>query len=145
MPDGESRFRYVGSGSPLAMEVTGPTVDSCLARAVEGLGNAIAVVHPSVPCRTVAVPVDDDGRTPAALLRGVLEAAVVRMSTHGEVALALAGVDRSGGTVRARLAVAPLSAARPPVATTRPPRWHGIDLHPDGPGGGWHGVVVADL
>ncbi|HEX9995381.1 MAG TPA: archease [Acidimicrobiales bacterium] len=142
MADDGSRFRYLGTGAALAMEVTGPTVESCLARAVEGLGNAVAIVHPSVACRTVAVAVHAPGRSPAALLRAVLEAAADRLANHGEVPLALDGVVRDGATVRARLEVAPLSAARPP-SPARAPTWHGVDLHRNGQG--WHGVVVADL
>lgn len=142
MADDGSTFRYLGTGGPLAMEVSGPTVESCLARAVEGLGNAIAVVHPSVACHTVAVAVDADGGSPSALLRAVLDAAVDRLTRHGEVALGLVGVATEGRTVQARLAVAPLSAARPP-ASPRTPTWHGVDLQRNARG--WHGVVVADL
>lgn len=142
MAGDESAFRYLGCGTALALEVSGPTVESCLARAVEGLGNAIAVVHPSVACRPVAVDLAVAGDSPAELLRAVLDAAVDRLVNDGEVALALAAVDCDGDRMRATLSVAPLGAARPPVAA-KAPTWQGVDLRRNGRG--WTGRVLAEL
>ena len=71
--DADSSYRYVGSGPALALEVHGPTMESCLARAVEGIAAAYGDVHPSIVGKRVEVVVHH--ASPAAMLRDVLDAA----------------------------------------------------------------------
>lgn len=137
MADDGSSFQYLGHGDGIAVQVAGPTVESCLARAVEGVGNAIASVHPSVASRPVAVAVEGD--SPAELLRCLLDAVAERLDRHGEVALGLADPVHDGRSLHATLRVVPLAATRGP-RRSGPPSPLDVDLRPNGDG--WRGVVV---
>jgi SHS2 domain-containing protein len=138
--DADSSYRYLGTGAQLALEVSGPTLESCLARAVEGLTSSFADVHPSVAGRPRRVLVD--GSEPAWLLRGVLDAAV-GIHTDGELAVTLAGARRGDDELSADLEVVPLHAARLVNGLPHALVWHDVRL--DRTDGHWVGRVVADL
>lgn len=138
-----SSFRYLGNGTALALEVTGPTIESCLARAVEGFAGAFADVHPSLLGRRHRLELR--AGSPAGLLRALLEEAI-RLGARGELALALteAAVDEDGG-MRGAVEAVPMSEAR--VYGTAPAvrSWHDLTLERCRAGTGWIGRVVATL
>jgi SHS2 domain-containing protein len=138
--DADSSYRYLGTSAELALEVSGPTVESCLARAVEGLTASFADVHPSVAGRPRRVVVE--GSAPAWLLRGLLDAAV-GIHRDGELAVTLAGARRGDTELAADLEVVPLRAARLVDGVPHALVWH--DFRLDRTDGHWVGCVVADL
>jgi hypothetical protein len=137
VPDGE--YRHVGEGDRLALEVTGPTVESCLARAVEGLADRLADVHPS---RNGTIrPVVVAGDSPSDLLRGVLDESI-RLLGRGELAVLLTECSLGVTGVDGRWEVVDLDGAAPSVTPWRL-RWIDVRLEPVG--GNWVGRMLASV
>jgi SHS2 domain-containing protein len=137
--EADSSFRYLGNGADLALEVRGPTVESCLARAVEGFVATFADVHPSVVGRGHRFSVGDSA--PSAVLLAVLEE-IVRLGHEGDLAVAAAASDGDGRT-HITFETVPVAAARLADAVPAVLAWHAVRLEPDGDA--WVGRVVAAL
>jgi hypothetical protein len=137
--EADSSYRYLGNGTGLVLEVRGPTVGSCLARAVEGFSATFADVHPSVVGGDHCIRIDD--ASPSELLLAVLEEAL-RLGRQGRLAVTAAARDGDGRTDIVFETV-PFAAAR--LAGELPPAlaWHDVRLEPDGDV--WLGRAVAPL
>lgn len=140
--EADSEYRFLGNGDGLALEVTGPTMESCLARAVEGFASAFADVHPSVLGRSHRVEVA--ASSPTGLLRGLLEASM-RLGSQGELAIGLCNAELDEVCLRADLEAVPLSTARVVSAVPAMVCWHDISLERCDDNAGWVGRVVAGL
>jgi hypothetical protein len=134
----EGEYRWLGEGGRLALEVNGPTIASCLARAVEGFTAAFAEVHPAVVGRSHHVELDGD--SPAALLQGTLEE-TVRLGQSGEVAVMLTEADVDGDHARLCFEAVPVRAAR----HVTPVDVHNWQVRLDRVDGAWSGRVICDL
>lgn len=134
----DSTYRYLGSGEALAFEVEGPTMESCLARAVEGFSSLCADVHPSVVPEVRAVTLTM--QSPPALLRAVLEE-LLRLAICGELAVGVRDTRQTQEGLEVDLEAVPLSAARPPASVPPVLSWH--DLALGEVEGRWVGRVVA--
>ena len=137
--DVESSYRFLGGGNGLALEVSGPTVVDCLARAVEGFGARFAAVHPSAVGEHHDVDADADA-TPAALLLAVLETSL-RLAQHGWLPVGLVDANGSGAPSPFAIEAVPFEAARGIVSV--PPVLSLHDLSLDQVDGGWLGRIVA--
>jgi hypothetical protein len=140
-PDGN--WTGLGNGGGVAFEFTGPTIEVCLARAVEGFADAVAAVHPSMVVQHR--PIEVRGSTPAGLVLAVLEECL-RRAQLGEIAVALGPIELDGEVVRSSLDVVPAASAGVETSLPRLVCWHEVSLDPDvatGAPGGWHGRVVA--
>ncbi len=126
-------YRYIGSGTDLALEVRGPSVESCLARAVEGVSAALADVHPSIVGRSHAVTLTPG--TPASLLRGLLDAGVA-LHRGGEIAVGVLDVDIVAGVPRIVVEAVPVLIDLPGALS-----WQTLTLERDD--GHWLGRIVA--
>lgn len=129
-----------GAGPRLALDLAGPSIEVCLARAVEGFAETFTDVHPSLQPtrRTIALVAP----TPAGLLLAVLEECL-RRGTDGEVAVGLTGarIDETGA-LRAEIQVVPADDAHvngivPPLLS-----WHEVSLDAQADGS-WAGRVAA--
>lgn len=133
--DVESSYRFLGTGDGLALEVSGPTMVDCLARAVEGLSASHVDVHPAVIASKHPLDVDTDA-SPAALLLAVLEGCM-RLGQDGHAPVSLSVDDVTGISIEA----VPARSARllepwPPVLV-----WHELAL--EQVDGGWRGRIIA--
>jgi SHS2 domain-containing protein len=140
--DPESSYRYLGSGSDLALEVSGPTVAECLARAVEGVASLFADVHPSIV--GVGRRVELDGCSPSAQLRALLDE-VHRCARDGHIVIALQpdGQPEVEGRLAVTLELVAWARARETSPVPDAIDWHDVRLEPDGDG--WVGRIVAPL
>lgn len=133
--------RIVGRGSDVAIEVDGPTLEACLAAAVEGFASALATVAPGAPRHQQ--PVSVPGDAPADLLVGLIDEAILLVDADGLLAVRLARPRLGGEGLRATLELVALDDVRvhgtPPKAAT----WHEARLAPTGDG--WGGHVMLDL
>jgi SHS2 domain-containing protein len=139
-------YTLVGQGSDLVIEVAGPTVVACLDAVLRGF--AAALLGGADPASGLATagttrPVRVEGRDPPALLLGLVDEAILRLDTDGELVTGLAdaevGTEGLVGHVRtAALDAVAVHGAAPKAAT-----WHGLRLEPDD--GGWSGQVMLDL
>ena len=137
MQQGDGEYRYLGDGDGLALEVLGPTVASCLARAVEGFVAAFADVHPSVVGADHEIALAGDGA--GALLRGAIEEAL-RLGRAGHLPVtAIAEVFDDGHAVL-HLEAIPVGLARmcvlPPLLS-----WQEVSLERDD--GHWRGRILC--
>jgi hypothetical protein len=137
--EAEGEYRHVGAGTRLALEVTGPTVEACLARAVEGLADRVADVHPSRngTIRSVVVV----GESPSDLLRGVLDESI-RLLVRGELPVLLTECSLGVTGVNGEWEVVDLGGASPEVKPWRL-RWLDVRLEPNGEG--WVGRMLASV
>jgi hypothetical protein len=120
--------------------VSGPSVEACLARAVEGFTAAFADVHPSVV--PALRPVEVRGASPPALLREVLGASL-RLVAAGKLALGLAEPVLRRGRLSGWFDTVPLSAANGTLVMPSRVCWQRIGL--DQVDGHWVGRIVASL
>jgi len=120
----------------LTFDLAGPSVEACLAGAVEDFAEAFAEVHPSVSGSTHWIELH--ASTPPALLLAVLEECL-RRGREGEVVVDLQprwDGDRLVATIEVVAAAdAHVRASAPHVVS-----WHEVSLAED-PGGGWSGRV----
>lgn len=134
-----SEYRHLGVGDGLALEVSGPTIEACLARAIEGLADGFADVHPS---RNGEIrPIELEGTTPSRLLRALLDESV-RLLSEGGLVILLTECTVTDGSLLGRWEVVTLDASRPATAPWRL-RWHEASLEPDG--AGWAGRAIASF
>jgi SHS2 domain-containing protein len=138
--DADSSYRYLGAGSPMAIEVIGPSAEACIACAVEGFTAAFADVHPSV----VPVPraFSAQGDDPSALLRGVLDASI-GLTADGNLAVSAAEVRVDGAQVDGHFETVPAAWAAVSVSLPVAVSWHDLSL--ERVNGHWLGRIVADL
>ena len=136
--EAESGYRYLGSGGALALEVTGPTMESCLARAVEGLADACGDVHPSVVGRRVEIVVDE--AEPASVLRQVL-ARVAALREAGELPVRVEDTTVEGGRVTVAVEVVRAGGIRIVLDVPNELVWQHLAL--ERRGGHWVGRLVA--
>lgn len=137
MADGE--YQYLGQGDGLTLEVHGPTVESCLARAVEGFIAAFSDVHPSLIGSNHEVEVA--GNSADALLLGALEEAL-RLGRSGQLAVAATAARIIDGRAILHLEAVPADVAR---ASGIPAllSWEEVRLERDD--GLWRGRIVCHL
>lgn len=131
----DSSFRVLGAGETLAIEVDGPTMADCLARAVEGLASCFADVHPSVatqrqPLNVLSAP-DDAPQLLRALLDGLLA-----LLEDGQLAI---GLDATGDHLVVE--VVPLTAVQLVAPVPSRLDWHDVAL--GATEHGWWGRAVA--
>ena len=136
--EAESGYRYLGGGTGLALEVTGPTMESCLARAVEGLADACGDVHPSVVGRRVEIVVDE--AEPASMLRQVL-ARVASLRENGELPVRVEDTTSVGGRVVVAVEVVRAPGIRLVMVVPPPTDWQHLALEQRD--GHWVGRLVA--
>jgi SHS2 domain-containing protein len=126
-------------GHAIAVEFSGPTLESSIARAVEGFAESVVDIHPSVAVghRPFAV----SAPTPSGLLLAVLEECL-RSRRDGSVAVGLSDLVVDGEWLAAELDT--VEADHPHVHSDLAPviSWHEVTLEPDAHGG-WSGRIVA--
>ena len=133
--------RIVGRGSDVAIEVEGPTMEACLAAAVEGFAAALAAVDPGTrrQRRKIAVP----GDAPADLLVSLMDEAILLLDAEGLLAVGLTSPRRDGDELRAILDVVALDAVRVHGMAPKAATWHGARLARSDDH--WTGSVMLDL
>jgi hypothetical protein len=138
--DADTNYRYLGTGSPMALEVSGPSAEACIACAVEGFTAAYADVHPSV------VPADRGfvlgGDTPVDLLRAVLDASV-SLTVDGDLAVSASGLHVVGDKIEGSFDAVPAVWAALAVSLPVSVSWHDLSLVRSN--GHWVARVVAEL
>ena len=134
-------YELEGWGSDLGITVSGPDPAACCAAAVQGL--AASFVRADSEVARQLVPIQVEGDEPADLLAGVIEEAIARLDSRGEVALDLTDVAIEGGRLRGRFEVAALDDVAVTDAVPKAVTWH--DLRLERTAGGWAGHVVVDL
>ena len=137
--EADGNWSDVTAGPAIAVEFTGPTLESTLHRAVEGFADAFADVHPSMVAEHHRIEVQ--AATPSAMLLAVLEECL-RCRRDGRFAVGLADPVVDGEVLRAdvdtvRADDRHLQPALAPVVS-----WHEVTLEPDAVGG-WSGRIVA--
>lgn len=135
--EGTGEYHHLGVGESLAIEVSGPTMEACLARAIEGVAARFADIHPSQygELRSVVVI----GSSPSKLLHSLLSQSV-RLLRSGELAVQLVDCMVAEGRLNATWEVVRLDAIRP-ARSPRRLRWHDVCLEPDRTG--WTGRAIA--
>jgi SHS2 domain-containing protein len=139
--DAGSSYRFFGwRGHDVAIEVDGPTLAACVARAVEAFSSELADVHPSIVLTPMTVAVE--ASSPSLLLERLLDR-VVQLVAEGTLPITADRVERNGATDRylVRLQTVDASVAR--RLRLRPTSRDWRDVHLDQSPEGWHGVVVA--
>lgn len=137
----QGRYRLVGRGGDLVIDVEGPDLMACLRAAVAGFAASIA----DVPAATVAAAVDlhVEGGSPEALLVNLLDEAIVLLDAGGQLTVGVDGRVDAAGSLWATLRVVDLGAVEvhgePPKAAT----WHDVDLRQEGDR--WSGRIMLDL
>lgn len=142
MPRGESgRYRLVGRGADLSIEVSGPTAEACFASAVEGFAAALTRVESSVDRQHERITVP--GREPEELLVNLLDEAILRLDADGQLAVGLDDVRLDGDGLHAWLELVTLADVRIHGAAPKAATWHEVRL--ERAGGRWQGHVMLDL
>lgn len=133
--------RIVGRGSDVAIEVEGPTMEACLAAALEGFAAALATVGSDTQRQHREITVAGDG--PADLLVGLVDEAILLLDAEGLLAVDLRGpgVDEDG--LHATVDLVALDAVRVHGTAPKAATWHGARLA--GTGDRWTGHVMLDL
>jgi SHS2 domain-containing protein len=134
-------YRIVGRGSDMAIEVTGPTAEACLAAAIEGFAAALAEVDPSVDRRRE--PITLPGAAPADLLVDLIDDAILRLDADGALAVGLTDAQVDDDGLRGALEIVNLADARVHGAAPKAATWHGARL--ERTSDGWEGHVMLDL
>jgi SHS2 domain-containing protein len=134
-------YQIAGRGSDLAIEVTGPTAEACLAAAVEAFAAALAEVDGSVDRRRE--PITVPGTAPADLLVDLIDEAVLRLDTDGALAVGLADAQVDDDGLRGALEMVDLADARVHGTAPKAATWHGARL--ERTGDHWEGHVMLDL
>lgn len=137
--DAEGDWTGVLDGHAIAVEFSGPTLASSIARAVEGFAESLVDIHPSVTVQHR--PFSVSAPTPSGLLLAVLEECL-RSRRDGSVAVGLSDLVVEGDRLAAELDT--VEADHPHVHSELAPviSWHEVSLEP-GPHGGWTGRIVA--
>jgi Archease protein family (MTH1598/TM1083) len=136
--DSDSSYRYLGTGEPLALEISGPSVEACLARAVEGFTAAFADVHPCIV--PTGRPLAIDASDPSAMLRALLDAAI-GLTAGGELAVSVCDLEVRGRRLTGSFDAVPATWAA--LTTTLPLAVSWSDLSLACHDGQWIGRVVA--
>jgi SHS2 domain-containing protein len=139
--EARGEYHFLGVGDSLAIEVSGPTIEACLARSIEGLAAQFADVHPSRNGERRRVIVR--GPDPSTLLRNLLVESV-RLLRAGVLATLLVDCVIDGDGLDATWEVVALDDgpdASRPARSARRLRWHDVCLEPDHIG--WTGRAVA--
>lgn len=140
MPDAGG-YELVGRGSDLAIDVQGPDAAACLSAAVEGLAAFLADVPAEAPRRAEAVELSAD--SPPALLRALVEEAVVRLDADGEIVVGLEDAQVADGRLAGDLVLVALEEADVHGVAPKAATWHDLRLEPEAEG--WAGSVMLDL
>lgn len=131
----DSSFRVLGAGDTIAIEVDGPTMADCLARAVEGFASCFAEVHPSIATELQALNVHSAPDDAPQLLRALLEG-IVAFLEEGQLAI---GLDATGDHLVVE--VVPLTALQLVRPVPAKLDWHDVAL--GATEHGWWGRAVA--
>ena len=134
-------FELVGRGSDLAITVAGPDAEGCLAAAVRGLAASLVEAPPREGRRRERVELQGNG--PAELLLALMDEAIVRLDSDGELSVDAHHLRMIGDRLEATLELVPLADLQvsgiPPKAAT----WHDLMLQPGD--ARWQGRVMLDL
>lgn len=137
----QQRYRLVGRGSDLGIEVQGGDEPACMQAAISGFGAFIAEVDETAARQRIAVEVS--GASPAERLHALVDEAIWRLDAEGVLAIGLVDPVVEGEVLRGMLEVVSLGAVRvhgtPPKAAT----WHELRLEAGAEG--WRGHVMLDL
>lgn len=137
----DARYDLEGRGSDLAITVRGPDPASCLAAAIEGFAASLAAVGPDIDRRrdTIAFHAEDH----AELLLELMDEAILRLDTDGELAVGLDVIRCEGASCTGTLELVRLADVTvhgdPPKAAT----WHNLRLEETPQA--WVGYVMLDL
>lgn len=137
----EATYELVGRGSDLAIQVRGPGPEACLVAAIEGFGASLADVEAGTDRRRR--PVEVDGATPAHLLLALMDEAILRLDSDGELAVALEDTRIDGDTLAGTLEVVWLDEVQVHGVSPKAATWH--DLRLEETADGWEGHVMLDL
>lgn len=140
-PTRSGTHRIIGRGSDVAIEVHGPTVETCLRAAVEGFAEALATVEPATPRQHREITVAGD--EPADLLVGLIDEAILLLDAEGLLAVGLTNPWLSGAGLRATVALVALDTVRVHGTAPKAATWHGARLARSGDR--WTGHVMLDL
>jgi hypothetical protein len=139
--DADGSYTELATGHGFAFELEAPSLEACLARAVEAFAESVADVHPCAA--TEAHAVELIGATPSALLLGVLEECL-RCGREGEVAVGLLGGEVVDGVLRGVVeTVAAAGGSGTRGAFPHVLSWHEVSMDDDPASGTWRGRVVA--
>ena len=137
----DAGYELIGRGSDLAIDVRGPDAVSCLVSAVEAFGAAVAETGTDVRRRGEAIELR--GEDPADLLLDLMDEAVLRLDSDGDVAVGARDARLEGGTLRVTLELVRLDDVEASGTSPKAATWHGLRLEQTTDG--WEGHVMLDL
>ena len=126
-------------GHTLAIELSAPTLEAALARAVEGFADVLGEVHPSVTMDQHELAAS--GTSPSALLLVVLEECL-RCRRDGRLAVTLTDVEHDGTQLRAVVHSVAVDPEHDHPGLGPVVSWHEVTLEPSSDGD-WSGRIVA--
>ena len=130
-----------GRGGDLAITVRGPDAAACLAAVVEAFGAFVANVDADVERHRV--PVEVHGADPAELLLELVDDAILRLDSDGELAVGLGDATLGTGDCTGTLEVVRLGDVHVHGDAPKAATWH--DLRLEETDDGWEGHVLLDL
>ncbi|MDP8971263.1 MAG: archease [Actinomycetota bacterium] len=134
-------YELEGRGSDLAIRVAGPDAAACLAAAVEGFAASLTDVDPMLGRRRM--PLQLEGQTPEDLLVGLLDEAILRLDTDGDLAVGLVDAELTGEGLQGVLEVVDLESVQVRGVAPKAATWHDVLLQQVGDA--WEGQLVLDL
>jgi hypothetical protein len=138
--DADGSYTELATGHGFAFELEAPSLEACLARAVEAFAESVVDVHPCVV--TEGHTVELAGATPSALLLGVLEECL-RCAREGEVAVGLLGDEVVDGVLRGVVETVAAGGSGTRGSLPHVLSWHEVSMDDDPASGTWRGRVVA--
>jgi SHS2 domain-containing protein len=138
--DADGSYTELATGHGFAFELEAPSLEACLARAVEAFAESVADVHPSRT--TESHPIEIAGATPSALLLGVLEECL-RCAREGDVAVGLRGGEVADGVLRGVVETVAAGGSGSRGTVPHVLSWHEVGIDDDPASGTWRGRVVA--
>lgn len=126
-------------GHTLSVELSAPSFEAALARAVEGFADVLGEVHPSVPMDEHQLATS--GSSPSAQLLAVLEECL-RCRRDGRLAVTLTDVEHDGDELFATVHSVPVDPDHDHHVLGPVVSWHEVTLE-SANDGSWSGRIVA--